>query len=299
MGKNDTIISNTYSLSQRASSLRLMSRSISSCLFAGSFRSMYKGRGVDYAGAREYLFGDDIRTIDWNVTARMGRPYIKLFEEDKELILFLIVDRSISMESGIGRYTRLEAACEAAVLMLFAAMQNSSPVGALLFDGEIEFVSSPKVGQDHAMLLFKKIDTRAKHSKAGTYLSQSLRYATKILKNRSLVIVLSDFRCGDYKNDIATLAAKHDVIALRISDESDVSLPDIGSVEFFDSETNTKKVFPTSNRNFSKEWKAYNQRHLERWQNMSAKRGVDTLTISTNEDIAHALAQFFAARRYM
>ncbi len=298
MAKKDGIIKNTYSLSQRASNLKLMSRTLAKSLYVGNFRSMYKGRGMDYAGGREYLYGDDIRSIDWNVTARMGKPFVKLFEEDKELIVFLIIDRSCSMESGMGKRTRLETAGEAGVLMLFAAMQNASPIGGVLFDGEIEFSSAPKTGKDHAMLLFSKIDTMPKREKTGTSLKQSLLYAAKILKNRSLILVLSDFRCSGYEQEIATLSSKHDVIAARIVDDSDSRLPNMGTLEFFDSESQTKKVLPTSNSTFTKEWKAYNDRHFERWESMCSKRGVETLCISTNDDPAQVLSQFFSSRRF-
>ncbi len=299
MAKKSGIIKNTYSLSQRASNLRLVSRTIANCLHSGNFRSMYKGRGVDYAGGREYLYGDDIRAIDWNVTARMGKPYIKLFEEDKELMVFLIVDRSCSMESGTGKKTRVETASEAAVLMLFAAMQNSSPLGGILFDGEIEYSSTPKTGKDHAMLFFTKIDSHPKHNKEGTNLVNALRYASKLLKNRALVVILSDFRCSGYEKEIASLAVKHDVLAARITDETDVALPNIGAVTFFDSESQKKKVFPTSNASFEREWKKYNERHLERWQSMCAKRGISTCTLSTNTDPLQELVKFFSSRSFM
>ncbi len=299
MAKAKGLIKNTYLLSQRASSLRLMSRTIAKCLYVGNFRSMYKGRGVDYAGARDYLYGDDIRAIDWNVTARLGKPYIKLFEEDKELIVFLIIDRSNSMETGSGKRTRIETATEAAVLMLFAAMQNSSPVGGVLFDGEIEFSTAPKTGMDHAMVLFSKLDNRPRRGINGTSLAQSLRGASKLLRNRSLVLVLSDFRCGNYEKELASLASKHDVIAARIVDDSDVYLPSIGSVEVFDPETQEQKVFQTTSKHFEKEWKEYNERHMERWQNMCAKRGVATMLLPTKNDTAQELALFFSSRSFV
>ncbi len=299
MAKKIGLIKNTYSLSQRASSLRLFSRAIAKCLYVGNFRSMYRGRGVDYAGGREYLFGDDVRSIDWNVTARMGRPYIKLFEEDKELIIFLIVDRSLSMESGFGKITRIEAATEAAVLMLFAAMQSSSPVGGILFDGETEFSCVPKAGKDHAMILFSKLDTRPQHKSEGTSLTQALRGASKLLKNRSLVLVLSDFRCNDYEDALSTLASKHDVVALRITDDDDVTLPKLGTVRFFDSETKKEKTLPTNSPSFEREWKSYHERHVDRWHSFCAKRRISTLAISTSQDPAQELVHFFSTRRKM
>ncbi len=299
MIKKHGIIKRRYSLSQRASNLRIMSRAIATSLYNGNFKSVHRGRGVDYAGGREYLYGDDIRAIDWNVTARMGRPFIKLFEEDKELIVFLIVDRSSSMENGIGKQTRLETASEAAVLMLFAAMHNANPVGGVLFNGEIEFSSVPKTNQDHAMLLFTKLDTQPKRKKEGSALALSLQYAARLLKNRALVLVLSDFRCAGYEKDIATLAVRHDVVAVRITDKMDERLPNLGTVEFFDPETQTKKLFSTSSPTFEKEWKAYNDRHFERWQAMCSKRGISTIDISTDDDPAQALTQFFSSRSYL
>ncbi len=297
MAKRNGVIQNTYSLSQRASSLHLVSKAIAKCLYVGNFRSMYRGRGVDYAGGREYLYGDDVRSIDWNVTARMGKPYIKLFEEDKELIVFLVVDRSASMESGIGKKTRLETAAEAAVLMLFAALQNSSPVGGVLFDGETEFSCVPKTGKDHAMVLFSKLDTRPTHESTGTSLTQALTGASKLLKNRSMVLVFSDFRTSGYEDALCALASKHDVIATRITDESDSRLPKVGSISFFDPETNKEKILPTNSASFEQEWNSYHERHIERWNAFCTKRGVSTLTISTSQDPTQELVHFFSTRR--
>lgn len=296
MKKEKGLVKNTFSLSQKASALRLMSSSISKSLHIGNFRSFYKGRGVDYSGAREYLYGDDIRAIDWNVTARLSKPYIKLFEEDKELIIFLIVDRSASMETGSGTRSRIETATEAASLMVFAGMLNSSPIGAVLFNGETEFSCAPKNGKDHAMVVFSKLDKRPNRTKQGTSLVNAIRGASTLLKNRSLVMIFSDFRCSGYEKELSLMASKHDVIAVTIADPSDTSLPTIGMMDFYDPESDTKKPLPTSSKVFQKEWKEYNQRHLERWKNYCSKNGIETIVLSTTEDTSLELIRFFSSR---
>ncbi len=296
MAKEKSLIKNTFSLSQKASALRLVSSSISKSLHIGNFRSFYKGRGVDYSGAREYLYGDDIRAIDWNVTARLSKPYIKLFEEDKELILFLLVDRSASMETGSGSKSRIETATEAASVMVFAGMQNSSPIGAVLFDGETEFSSAPKNGKDHAMVIFSKLDKRPKRTTQGTSLVKALRGASTLLKNRSLVMIFSDFRCSNYEKELSLLASKHDVIAVTISDPSDSALPQIGIMSFYDPESGIKKILPTNSKKFQKEWGNYHSRHLERWKNFCTKNGIETIVLSTNEDPSLELIHFFSSR---
>ena len=296
MAKEKGLLANTFSLSQKATALRLMSHSIAKSLQVGNFRSFYKGRGVDYAGAREYLYGDDIRTIDWNVTARMTKPYIKLFEEDKELIVFLLVDRSASMETGSGAKSRIETATEAAALVLFASMQNSSPIGAVLFNGETEFSCKPKTGKDHAMVLFSKLDARPVRTKQGTSLAHALRGSSILLRNRSLVLIFSDFRCSGYEKELSLLAAKHDVIAITIQDPSDFSLPQIGMIDFFDPETQVKKALPTISKTFQKEWAAHNQRHFERWKSFCLKHGVETIVLSTDTDPSQELIRYFSTR---
>jgi len=297
MNKKDSLIHDAHFLAQKASALRLASRTIADGLRTGNFRSMYRGRGVDFAGVREYLHGDDVRAIDWNVTARMGKPFIKLFEEDRELIIFLVVDRSASMESGTGKNTRLKTATETAALLLLAALHNSLPVGGVLFDGETGFSTIPKSSKNHAMLFFSKLDARPICTKAGSALPQALRGATKLLKNRSLVMLISDFRCAGYEAELARLSAKHDVVAVCITDESDTKLPHIGSLNFCDSESGHEMTLPTSSAVFERDWKNYNLRRMERWQTLCAKRGVTTLVVSTDQDPAQELIKFFSTRR--
>ncbi|MGI5174586.1 DUF58 domain-containing protein [Treponema sp. OMZ 840] len=296
MKQKSVLLPDAGILAEKASLLRLRARTLSDSLRAGSSRSFYKGRGIDFSGVREYLWGDDIRSIDWNVTARMGKPFVKLFEEERELIVFLVVDMSSSMNSGSKRRSRLTTAAETAALLILSSVHNASPIGAVFFDGEIFFSSAPKNKKDHAMLLFSKLNLPPPKNKSGTALPQALRGAAKLLKNRSLVIIISDFRCGGYEEELALLAQKHEVVGICITDPSEEALPPCGSLLFSDTESGIRMILPTSSEHFKREWKDFHKRHAERRQMMLLRRGVSYMHISTEEDPLYALVRFFSSR---
>lgn len=286
------------SLVKRASHLRLSAGTVAEGMRTGSFRSAFRGHGIEFSGVREYLRGDDIRTIDWNVTARMGKPFVKLFDEDRELIVFLVVDRSLSMDSAFSVRSRRDTANEAAALLAFAAEQNDSPLGAVFFDGAITFSVLPKSGRSRVMLILNKLDAahEANGRTKGSVLASSLQGAAKLLKNRSLVVILSDFRVAGYEDELSRLAVKHDVVAVRITDPTDERLPRVGFAPFADSETGMVRRLSTNSSAFCREWALANRTRLERWQTMCKKRGVASLLLSTQADAAHVLADFFASR---
>lgn len=284
------------SLVQRASRLKLSAFSIAEGMRSGSSRSMFKGHGIEFTGVRDYLPGDDIRSIDWNVTARMGKPYVKLFEENRELVVFLLVDNSESMQSGFLSKNRFETAKEAAALLAFAANQINSPLGMAIFDGEITFSSSPKAGQMQLMTLLQQLDNSQHSQTKGTALAGALQGAYRLLKNRSLVVIISDFRSAGYEQHLAHLAAKHDVLALRITDPSDTELPKAGYFSFQDPESKIKRNFPLFSAAFLREWKKSGKDRSERFSNMCAKRGIFSINLSTKDDPAQVLERFFSAK---
>lgn len=284
------------SLVKKASQLRLSAFSIAEGMRTGGFRSFLRGQGVEFTGVRDYLYGDDIRNIDWNVTARIGKPYIKLHQEDRDFIVFLIVDQSLSMDTGFAAKSRLETANETAALMAFAAEQNSSPVGAVFFDGEVRFSSPPKTGRNQIMLLLSHLDAYSRNRKTGSLLTNSLQGAYQLLKNRSLVIVISDFRVGGYEKALARLATAHDVIAICITDTSDFELPKAGFLSFTDPETKATQALATSSQGFQKDWNEYGEKRLERWNSLCLKRSVTPLQISTRDDPAAVLSKFFSQK---
>lgn len=293
--KNSLLV-NKASLAERAVYLRLTTRAIAEGIKTGSFSSLFKGQGIEFTGVREYLQGDDVRSIDWNVSARMGKTYVKMFEEEREMQIFLLVDRSLSMNTSSAKRSRLQIASEAAALIALAAEQNKSPIGAVFFDSKIGFSCEPKSGKDRTLLLLNKLDEYSEKTKPGSVLASALKGAAKLLKKRSLVVVLSDFRTSAYEKELAHLAMKHDVIAIRITDSADTKLPAVGTLPFVDPETSLLQMLPTSHRGFQQAWKTYSQVSLERWEALCLKRGVIPLCMSTTDDPIKILTRFFSLR---
>lgn len=289
------MISDRESLLKRAAVLRITTVSLASAMQSGAFRSLYRGQGIEFSGVREYLRGDDVRAIDWNVTARFSKPYVKVFNEERELQIFLIIDRSLSMQEGAKNKSRLEAATEIAALLTLSAERNSNPVGAVFFSGDIEFAIQPKNSQNQTLLLLSRLDEQPTASK-GTALAESLNGAGKLLKKRSLVFVISDFRAGGWEDALARLAARHDVVATRITDSVDSSLPEIGTVVVRDPESGERRLFPTMSKTFRSEWREDAAMRSKRWTDSVLRRGGIPLSISTSEDALSALMAFFTQR---
>ncbi len=302
----------SQSLVKRASSLQVTSRTLFESLRSGSFKSIYKGRGIEFSGVREYFLGDDVRSIDWNVTARMGRPFVKQFEEDRELVLFLVVDGSLSMATGGGKLARnrLHTGCEVAALMALAASLGGGSVGGVIFDGDIRYSHKPRAGNNQALMFLNQLEVVLQSSEdeaekeqsqlslasPGSNLHKALRGAASLLKKRSLVLVVSDFRTAGYQQDLAILASRHDVIAVRITDPVDYQLEGVGSLPFVDPESGYRRVLPTSSTSFQQAWKDADKKRVERWKLECYRRGAWPLTISTQEDVAVALQRFFSGR---
>ena len=283
-------------LSRRARRLQLAARALVKSLRLGNFHSMYYGQGIEFCGVRDYLRGDDVRAIDWNVTARLGKPYVKLFSEDRELQIFLVVDRSLSMHTGSALRTRLDAATETAELLTLVAEQSASPVGAVIFSSEIEFAIAPKGGRNTVQLLLSELDNYDGCKKRGSHLVNALQGSAKLLKKRALVFVLSDFRAGGWKKPLSFLAGKHDVIAVRISDPIDSELPDTGAIPFTDPETLRRAIFPTSSPLFRRTWRDAERNRVEKWKEECIRCGGVPLYLSTEDDPVLVLTRYFASR---
>lgn len=283
-------------LSRRAKRLQLAARTLVKSLRLGNFHSMYYGQGIEFCGVRDYLRGDDVRAIDWNVTARLGKPYVKLFSEDRELQIFLVVDRSLSMHTGTFSRTRLDAAVETAELLTLVAEQSSSPVGAVLFSSEIEFALAPKGGKNTVQLILSRLDNYEGCKKRGSHLAAALQGSGKILRKRALIFVLSDFRAGGWRKPFSYLAGRHDVIALRISDPIDSELPDTGSIPFTDIETLKRAIFPTSSGVFRRAWRDAERERIEKWKEECIRCGGVPLELSTADDPVLVLSRYFASR---
>lgn len=283
-------------LSKRAYLLHLSAVSIANGIKNGMFRSLFFGHGVEFRGVRDYLRGDDVRAIDWNVTARMGKPYVKIFEEERELDVFIILDKSLSMQTGFSKQTRLEAAIDCSELLAMASFINESPVGAVTFDSHIDFSCAPKSGKQNLMQIFNGFEKINSKSEEGSVLNNALNGAEKLLRKRTLIFVISDFRTSLWSEPFARLCQKNDVIAIRITDPLDEKLPKIGSVFFSDPETKYSSVLPSSSKEFERAWLSDHNRRLDEWKKECLKHGGIPLTISTKSDVAEELLKFFGTR---
>ena len=294
-------LANNESLIKKALYLRLMAEDIAEGMKSGNFRSLYRGQGIEFAGVRDYIRGDDIRTIDWNVTARMGRPYIKIFEEERELQIFLITDSSLSMqlETNSRRRTKYASAAETAALVAIAAEINSCPTGAVFFDGAIHFSCEPALGKEQTMQILNHLDRLPSTPTPGSVLPNAISAAAKVLRKRTLVFVLSDFRCGGWEKPLISLAQKNDVIAINVHDAFDEELPSLGTVVFKDVESGLKMNLPSSSAELKKEWRSYNEMNQNRWQDFCIKHGIMPVVLDTKSEPVQVLNQIFARKARM
>lgn len=283
------------SLSKKAAYLRIVSNSLAESLKSGHFRSMTRGYGIEFSGVREYLRGDDVRSIDWNVTARMGKPFVKQFEEEKEFQMFLIVDRSSSMFTGSQGHIKYTSAAELAAVLVIAAELNEIPVGAVFFDGKIHFNCKPEFGRHQTMKLLSKLD-EVEDVQNGSALKNAITGATCSLKRKSLVFVISDFRSTNWQESFKMLCQKHDVVAIRVTDDSEMELPDIGSVPFQDIETGEKRIYYTSNFSFKVAWKNAYKERIEKISKLCRKHKADFISITTEEDCVRTLSRYFESK---
>lgn len=287
---------NKTELVKKASLLNLSAKTLAENLRSGNFKSLYRGQGIEFNGVREYNPGDNVRSIDWNVSARLARPFIKQYEEDRELHVFFVLDRSVSMFCGSNKKSKIETASNAAALLVLACLINNSSIGAVFFDGKIRFSAKASAGKEHAMMILSHLDEVDERIEKGSVLSNALTGAIKILKKRSMVFVISDFRTTGWETPLARLAVRNDVIALRITDPSDSELPEIGNVAFVDMESGERKRFSTSSKDFKSQWFEDNRQRVENWKSFCIRHGAYPLCLSTTEEPFLVLNQFFMSR---
>ncbi len=261
----------------------------------GSFRSCFRGQGIEFDGVREYERGDDVRSIDRNVTARSGRPFVRMYREERELTVFLVVDDSRSMRAGSGDSPRRNTALEAAALLAFAAERNASPVGSVVFDSAPGKSFPPRAGRDRVLAILSDLEHRESRA-GGTALAGALAGAARVLGSRALVIVISDFRSTGYETALGILSRKHDVVACRIVSPVDLSLPDVGYAAFKDPETGERESFPTASPAFRARWEREGREAIHHWERACLRRGVAPFVLSTEDDAGVELARFFSAR---
>lgn len=292
---NHYLAGSRESLSKKASKLRVAASVLSDYFRSGCFRSAYSGRGIEFSGVREYLRGDDVRSIDWNVTARMGRPYVKNYEEERNMDVFVILDRSLSMFTGSKKRVKYEAAAEAAAIISIAGELNGSPVGTVFFDGRVSFSSAPKSGREQSMLLLSKYDEVHDVTK-GSALANALIGSGRLLRQKAIVFIISDFRSSGWEDSFKMLASRHDVAAIRITDSSESELPELGSVPFTDNETGRRLVLPTNSEEFKSAWREDSHRRTSYLKNLFARNGAGFISVTTDDDVLYRLTNLFALK---
>ncbi len=264
-------------------------------VFSGEYHSVFKGQGMEFDEVREYQPGDDIRDIDWNVTARMGVPYIKRFMEERELVVMFLLDVSASGRFGTGDSTKLDTAAEICALLAFSAIQNNDKVGAVVFSDHVEKFIPPDKGRSHALhvvreLLFFQPEGR------GTDIGEALSYLQRVLKRRAIVFVLSDFIAPDFSRPLGLAARKFDLVALNIRDRREQELVGSGMIRLWDQEKGGERLIDLGGRDAQKKFAASVRRHDEELRNLFNRYGIDNVDIDTQRDYVLPLSLFFRSR---
>jgi len=287
----------TSELIKRVRKIEIKTRGLSRNIFAGEYHSAFKGRGMAFSEVREYQFGDDIRNIDWNVTARYSKPFVKVYEEERELTVMLLIDVSGSREFGSGDKLKKNIVTEIAAVLAFSAIQNNDKIGVIFFSEKIEKFIPPKKGRSHILRIISELIDFEPEAR-GTDISGAIRYLTNAIKKRCTAFVISDFIQNDpsLENALSIANNRHDVVALRIYDEREASLPNIGMIKLKDAETGNYTWVDTSDRHARHMYRKWWHNLSEQLDNSFKKSGVDYVSISTNHDYVKSLMTLFKKR---
>lgn len=285
----------TSELLKKVRKIEIKTRGLSNHIFSGEYHSAFKGRGMAFSEVREYMYGDDIRTIDWNVTARFNHPYIKIFEEERELTVMLLIDVSASNQFGTKKQFKQELITELAAVMAFSAIQNNDKVGVVFFSDRIEKFITPKKGTSHILRIIRELLDFKPQSKK-TNLTEALRYFRNAIKKRCTAFIISDFIDNKFEEALKISNRKHDVIALRIIDRRESQLPDIGLVKVIDSESGSIRWIDTNDKNIREKHNAWWKEKDKKLKDIFTKSGVDYAEIPTDIDYIKPLTNLFKKR---
>ncbi|QZT37541.1 DUF58 domain-containing protein [Halosquirtibacter xylanolyticus] len=287
----------TSELLKKVRKIEIKSRGLSKNIFAGEYHSAFKGRGMAFSEVREYQFGDDVRSIDWNVTARYNKPFIKIFEEERELTVMLLIDVSGSRNFGTLEKWKKNVMTEVAAVLSFSAIANNDKMGVIFFSDKIEKFIPPQKGKSHTLRIIRElIDFEPESEK--TDISLAVQYLSNVIKRRCSAFIISDFIDDNKSLEKALMIAnkKHDIAALRIYDKRETELPSMGFVKFKDVETGEYVFADTSSRRTRDYYKQMWKEHSFRTDQMFAKSGIDSVAIDTEEDFVKALISLFRKR---
>lgn len=286
----------TQDILRKVRKIEIKTRGLSQNIFAGQYHSAFKGRGMEFAEVREYQFGDDVRDIDWNVTARFGRPFVKVFEEERELTVMLLVDVSGSLDFGTVQQNKRDLATEIAATIAFSAIQNNDKIGVIFFSDRIEKYIPPKKGRKHILYIIREmLDFHPQSNK--TDIAMATAYLTRVMKRRCTSFLISDFYDNkDFSREMEIANRKHDVVAIQVYDPRAKSLPDVGLLRVRDAETGHEMYIDTSSKKLRRAHTAYWMNREQYLRQTFAKSKVDWTSIATNEDFTASLMMLFKQR---
>lgn len=285
----------TNDLLKKVRQIEIKTKGLSNNIFAGEYHSAFKGRGMTFSEVREYQYGDDVRNIDWNVTARFNRPFIKIFEEEREMTVMLLIDVSGSREFGTSVRFKKNLITEIAATLAFSTIQNNDKIGVIFFSDKIEKFIPPKKGKKHVLHIIRELLTFIPENRE-TNLSEVLRYFTGAIKKRSTAFLISDFMDDNFERALRIANQKHDLVALQIYDRCETELPPIGLVKLKDAESGNLKWVDTSDRKVRDAYSQYWKIRDQEIQTIFAKSGVDNVKVRTDEDYVRSLISLFKKR---
>lgn len=288
-------MSENNDLFKKVRKIEIKTRKISNQIFQGHYHSAFKGRGMAFSEVREYQYGDDIRNIDWNVTARFNHPYIKIFEEERELTNVLLIDVSSSNLFGTQNQFKLDVIIEIAAVLAFSAIQNNDKVGVLFFTEKVEKFIPPAKGRKHILRIIRElIDYKAENK--GTNITEALKYLNNALKKTATAFVISDFMDHDFKNALQIANNKHDVVGINVFDNRETTMPDMGLVHFYDPEIAQTRLIDTSLKANRENYNLWWRQHLDLVNKIFKSSGVDFISIETDKDYIPKLLELFRKR---
>jgi uncharacterized protein (DUF58 family) len=285
----------TTELLKKVRKIEIKTRGLSQELFSGEYHSAFKGRGMSFSEVREYQVGDEIRAIDWNVTARFNHPFVKVFEEERELTVMLIVDVSGSENFGTKKQFKQDMITELCAVLAFSAIQNNDKIGVIFFSDTIEKFIPPKKGKSHILHIIREL-IQFKPKSQKTNINQALRYFTNVIKKKSIAFVISDFMDDNYYDALKIASRKHDLVALRIYDKRERELPNMGLVKFKDPETGQIIWLDTSSKDVRYHYYAAVREREKMMKDIFIRSGVDVANISTDESYIQPLTTLFKSR---
>jgi len=285
----------TSELLKKVRKIEIKSRGLTNHIFSGQYHSAFKGKGMTFSEVREYQYGDDVRSIDWNVTARLNHPFIKVFEEERELTVMLLIDVSASNKFGTQKQFKEDLITEIAAILAFSAIQNNDKVGVIFFSDKIEKFITPKKGSSHILRIIRELIS-FEPSNTETNISEALRYFSNIIKKRCTAFLISDFQDNDFEDAIKISSKKHDLVAIRIFDNLESQFPDIGIVKLKNTETGKSIWVDSSDIHIRKNYQIWWNQHEKYISDVFRKSGIDNAKINTNQDYVRQLINLFKKR---